>query len=133
MRNHRYNKRKRYYPKRSLLKWSELKLYFGIAVLCFVIAGGLNYIVTKGSAVVDRVNNIATIAGQLPEGETLDKIMDLQQKSGIESSQLNNVLKGGSGDTNEKDIDRVKQSYKENLSKDEIEKLKNAYKQFKGQ
>lgn len=133
MRSHSHYKRKRYYPKRSFLKWSEIKLYFGIAVLCFVIAGGLNYMVTKGSAVVERVNNIASVAGQLPEGVTLDKIMDIQKNSGTQSGQLTDALKGGAGNVSEKDINKVKQTYKENLSKDQIEQLKNAYKQFKGQ
>ena len=133
MRSHRHRKYKRYYPRRSLLKWSELKLYLGIAVLCFIIAGGLNYVVTKGSNLVDRVGNIATIADNLPEGATLDKIMDLQQSAGTENGQLTDALKGTGGNLSEKDINRVKQNYKENLSQEEIERLKDAYRQFKGQ
>jgi hypothetical protein len=143
MTNHGHHRHRGYYHRHPFFNWHEMKLYLGIAVLCFIVAGGMNFIIMKSRPVINRVQTLTSLAKQLPEGEVLNKLMNLREGGSIEGNQLPEGLKGGSGQSgdisaqaggrlSEKDLNRAKQRYKENLSRDEIEKLKNAYNQFKG-
>ena len=127
--HHRHHRHKKHRLTPSWLKWDSIRIYVGIAVLCLIAAGALNFLVIKGTAVVDRVNNITE---QLPEKEVLDKLLSSEGGKTLVNDQINNLVSGDGSNLNEEDLAKAKDAYKDKLSEDEIQKLKDAYKKYTG-
>jgi hypothetical protein len=127
--HHKHHRHKKHRLTPSWLRSDSLKIYVGIAVFCFIIAGALNFLVIKGTTVVDRVNNITE---QLPEKEVIDKLLSSEEGKTLVNNQIDNLVSGDGSNINEKDLAKAKDAYKDKLSEDEIQKLKDAYKKYTG-
>lgn len=121
---------KKHRKKKKRLKKSDLKMYLGIIVACFIVSIALYFVLEKGGTAIDQINKLADA---VPDESVLDSLQQLEKgtSGGFTSESSNRSSKSKTGiDMN--NLQKMKETAKKQMSPDELERLKKAYQDYKG-
>ena len=122
------------------LRGAPIKLYLGIALACFIIAGLLHLAIEKGSDEVTELeawgtgarssmkNLKASLRENLKEAE-IDKAKEVYR--GVVENQSLDRPGYNAGPINAEELEEIKKALKSKLNAQEIERLKKAYRDSK--
>lgn len=126
----KYKRRKvsRFFRK---LKSSNVKIYATIIILCLVMSVCISKMVERGSDTIDKAEMFMSIAEELADedsDEIKNMVLDGTINSGTLDEQQKQELREKLDNMDDNKLEELKQKYKEKLSEEEIEKLKQIYK-----
>lgn len=114
-------------------KSSNIKLYGVLIFVCMVLSVGISYIVNKGSEKIDQAGELMSLVEKLSAQDS--EVSEEIKKTGLMSSadiskitaENKEKAKKIADSMDDKKLEKLKKEYKDKLSPEEIEKLKQIY------